>query len=79
MVFLFAAVNLAKVPPYAMLGLFTRDNLMASLVLVPVAVVGMGLGIALLKRLDTTLFYRLIYAVVFLTGLELIIDGAGLR
>mgnify|MGYP006271436191 CR=1 FL=1 len=79
MVFLFAAVNLAKVAPYAMLGLFTRDNLMASLVLVPVAVVGMGLGIALLKRLDTTLFYRLIYAVVFLTGLELIVDGAGLR
>jgi len=79
MVFLFAAVNLAKVPPYAMLGLFTRDNLLASLVLVPVAIVGMGLGIALLKRLDTTLFYRLIYAVVFLTGLQLIADGAGLR
>ena len=77
MVFLFAAVNLAKVPPYALLGLFTPDNLLASLALAPVAVVGMGLGIALLRRLDTRLFYRLIYAVVFVTGLKLIADGLG--
>ena len=77
MVFLFAAVNLAKVPPYALLGLFTPDNLKASLALAPVAVVGMGLGIALLRRLDTRLFYRLIYTVVFLTGLKLIADELG--
>jgi hypothetical protein len=78
MVFLFAAVNVAKLPPYALLGLFTPANLLASAALAPVAVVGMGLGIALLRRLDTTLFYRLIYASVFLTGLKLIGDGVGL-
>ncbi len=75
MVFLFAAVNLAKLPPYALLGLFTAANLLASAALAPVAVVGMGLGIALLRRLDTRLFYRLIYVSVFLTGLKLIADG----
>jgi len=78
MVFLFAAVNVAKLAPYAGLGLFTPANLLASAALAPVAVVGMGLGIALLRRLDTRLFYRLIYASVFLTGLKLIGDGLGL-
>jgi uncharacterized membrane protein YfcA len=77
MVFLFAAVNLAKVPPYAALGLFTPENLLASATLVPVAVVGMGLGIALLKRLDASIFYRLVYALVFLTGCKLVADGLG--
>jgi uncharacterized membrane protein YfcA len=78
MVFLFAAVNVAKLAPYALLGLFTPANLMASLALAPVAVVGMGLGIALLRRLDTRLFYRLIYVSVFATGLKLIGGGLGL-
>jgi len=77
MVFLFAAVNLAKVPPYAALGLFTPTNLMASLVLAPVAVLGMGLGIALLKRLDASTFYRIVYALVFVTGCKLVADGLG--
>lgn len=77
MVFLFAAVNLAKLPPYALLGLFKPANLLASAALAPVAVVGMGVGIALLRRLDATLFYRVIYASVFITGLKLIGDGLG--
>jgi hypothetical protein len=77
MVFLFAALNLAKLPPYALLGLFTPANLLASAALAPVAVVGMGVGIALLRRLDATLFYRVIYASVFITGLKLIGDGLG--
>jgi hypothetical protein len=75
MAYLFAAVNLAKVPSYWALGLFTPANLQASLVLAPVAVVGMGLGIRLLPLIDAKIFYRIVYVVVFSTGLKLLADG----
>jgi uncharacterized membrane protein YfcA len=76
MVYLFAAVNLAKVPPYALLGLFTRETLTASLLLVPIAVLGMGLGIRLLRVIDASVFYKIVYVLVFLTGLKLLWDGS---
>ncbi|MEO1089313.1 MAG: sulfite exporter TauE/SafE family protein [Pseudomonadota bacterium] len=75
MVFLFAAVNLSKIVPYAALGLFTAETLTAALVLMPVAAVGMILGIRLLPRIDPKLFFRIIYAFVFVTGLKLLHDG----
>ncbi len=75
-VYVFAVVNACKVLPYALLGLFTAENLKASLLLVPVAVLGMGLGIKLLPRIDAALFYRIIYALVFVTGLKLLWDGS---
>ncbi|TVQ41654.1 MAG: sulfite exporter TauE/SafE family protein [Geminicoccaceae bacterium] len=76
MVFLFAAVNVSKVLPYALLGLFTHETLLAALVLVPVAIAGMGLGIFVLRRFEPTLFFRVVYVLVFLTGCKLIWDGS---
>lgn len=75
-VYLFAVVNAAKLPPYALLGLFTAETLMASLLLAPVAMLGMATGIRLLPLMDARFFYRIIYAVVFVTGLKLLWDGA---
>ncbi|MFW5832909.1 MAG: sulfite exporter TauE/SafE family protein [Pseudomonadota bacterium] len=75
LVFLFAAINASKLIPYALLGLFTMETLEAAALLVPVAVAGMGLGILVLRRFEPTLFFRVVYALVFATGLKLMWDG----
>jgi len=75
MIVLFALVNAAKVLPYAMLGLFAGDNLLASLALAPVAAGGMLAGVWLHDKVDQLLFYRICYVLVLLTGLRLIQDG----
>jgi uncharacterized membrane protein YfcA len=71
----FAVVNLVKLVPYWWIGQFATGNLWTSLVLAPLAPVGMLLGIWLHKRVDQALFYRLAYLFVAITGLKLIYDG----
>jgi hypothetical protein len=71
----FAVINLAKWPPYLALGLFDRTNLMTSLVLMPLAPVGVWAGIWLVRRVSPTLFYRLFDLGLLLTGLKLLWDG----
>lgn len=77
MIILFALINAAKVVPYALLGLFTPANLLASLTLAPVAAIGMLAGIWLHDKVNQVLFYRLCYVFVLLTGLKLVLDGLG--
>lgn len=76
MTFLFAGLNLVKLIPYATLGLFTRETLIASAMLFPVAVLSMLAGVALVKRIPPARFYPLIYALLILMGLRLIWSGA---
>jgi uncharacterized membrane protein YfcA len=71
----FGAVNLAKCLPYAWLGLFDARNLATSLVLMPLAPVGVWLGVRLTKRIDPVWFYRLAYSGMFLAGAKLLYDG----
>jgi uncharacterized membrane protein YfcA len=71
----FAAVNLAKVVPYAWLGLLDARNLWTSLVLMPLAPVGVWLGVQLVGKISPLWFYRLAYAGMFLTGAKLLFDG----
>ncbi|MBN3562759.1 sulfite exporter TauE/SafE family protein [Aliamphritea spongicola] len=67
----FACVNGIKLIPYSMLGLFSSQNLLTSLVLMPLAIAGVRLGARLHHVLDATLFYRLCYCFLFLVGLKL--------
>lgn len=71
----FAVVNLSKWIPYAFLGLIDMRNLGTSLVLMPFAPVGVWIGIRLAKRIQPTLFYRLGYVGMFLTGAKLLYDA----
>jgi uncharacterized membrane protein YfcA len=71
----FAVVNLSKWIPYAFLGLIDLRNLGTSLVLMPFAPVGVWIGIRLAKRIQPTLFYRLVYVGMFLTGAKLLFDA----
>lgn len=71
----FTVINLVKVVPYFALGLFDTRNLSTSAVLAPLGAVGILLGIWVQKRMSTTWFFRVSYAVLALTGLKLLYDG----
>ncbi len=71
----FAAVNLSKWIPYAWLGLIDLRNMATSLVLLPLAPVGVWLGVWLTKRIAAVWFYRLAYIGMALTGAKLLYDG----
>lgn len=72
---LFAALNWSKVLPYWWLGLFSAQNLLTSLALVPAGLAGVALGVWLHRRVNAVLFYRLVYVFLLLTGLKLLHDG----
>jgi hypothetical protein len=71
----FFAVNLSKWIPYAWLGLLDLRNMTTSLALLPFAPIGVVAGVRLAHRIRPLLFYRLIYAGMFLTGCKLVWDG----
>ena len=71
----FAAVNLMRVVPYFALGHLTRDNLMISLTLLPLAIAANFLGFWLVLRISTELFYRISYALIFLISAAIFAQG----
>lgn len=74
-VMFFFVVNFVKLLPYAMLGQFDKTNLTTSLVLIPLAPIGVLIGVWLLKRIDQQLFYRILYGLIFVVGVKLLWDG----
>ena len=75
MAVLFTAINLSKWIPYAWLGLLETRGLATSLVLMPLAPVGVWLGIWLTRRIASNWFYRIAYCGMALTGAKLLWDG----
>jgi hypothetical protein len=71
----FFVVNLSKWVPYAWLGLLDMRNLATSLVLLPLAPIGVWIGVRVAHRIRPKLFYRLIYIGMFLTGVKLVWDA----
>lgn len=71
----FAVMNYVKLIPYTLLGLFDGSNLATSAGLAPLGVLGIFCGVWLRRRIAETLFYRLCYAFLFVTGLKLLYDG----
>ena len=75
MAFLFFVVNLSKWVPYAWLGLLDWRNLATSLLLLPLAPLGVWIGVRMARRISPELFYRVVYVGMFLTGIKLVWDG----
>ena len=75
MAFFFFVVNLSKWIPYAWLGLLDMRNMATSLVLLPLAPIGVWIGVRMARRISPVLFYRFLYAGMFLTGVKLLWDG----
>jgi uncharacterized protein len=71
----FAVVNLLKVPPYFLLGQFSRENLSVSAGLMPVAVLSTFAGVWLVRRVSVERFYAIILALTFLVGVKLTYDA----
>ena len=71
----FAAINLSKWLPYAWLGLIDWRNMATALVLVPLAPLGVWLGVKLTPHIRPDVFYKVAYSGMFLTGAKLLWDG----
>ena len=71
----FFVINLAKWIPYAWLGLLDWRNMSTSLALLPFAPIGVWIGVRIAKTMQPTLFYRVLYAGMFLSGAKLLWDG----
>ena len=74
-VIFFAFMNAVKLIPYAALGQLSTANLSTSLFLIPLAPIGVWLGVWGVKRLPMQIFYIIIYSLVFIVGLKLLYDG----
>ncbi len=68
----FAVINWIKVPAYWALGQFTAQNLSTAAVLLPVAIASTFAGVWLVRRIDATRFYALIYGLMIVVGVQLL-------
>jgi uncharacterized membrane protein YfcA len=74
-VLVFVAINYMKLGPYWWLGQFTTENLSTSLVLAPLAPIGIWLGVWLHRHVTDKAFYAVILAALVATGGKLIWEG----
>jgi uncharacterized membrane protein YfcA len=71
----FGVMNYVKLLPYYFLGQLSVTNVLTSLLLFPLVPVGVRLGIWLQGRMSDRLFYRIVYAMLAVSGSKLIYDG----
>ncbi len=71
----FGSMNAIKLIPYGMLGQLSVTNLSVSLVLLPLAPIGVFLGVWINRRLREDMFFTIILTAIFIVGLKLIWDG----
>jgi uncharacterized membrane protein YfcA len=74
-VIFFAVVNVVKLVPYFALGQFDSTNLMASLVLVPIAPLATLTGVWIVRRLRPDTFYAISYLTVAAISVKLVWDA----
>ena len=74
-VLFFTVVNYTKLVPYAWLGQLAPGNLATSLVLAPLAPVGVLTGVYLHKRVSDRIFFGMVYVLLGAVGLKLVWDG----
>lgn len=71
----FTIVNYTKLLPFYLLGQLSTQNLGLSLLLSPLAPIGIWLGLRLERSIPERPFYGISYAVLFATGCKLIYDA----
>ncbi|MDB2579821.1 sulfite exporter TauE/SafE family protein [Candidatus Pelagibacter bacterium] len=70
----FTFVNLIKLPLYINLSMTNLETFKQSVVLFPVALLGILIGYKLLKIIEEKLFYNILYALIFVTSTKLLYD-----
>ena len=73
-VIFFFTLNIVKLIPYAALGLLRVGNISTILLLAPLTFAGVQLGVWLNRRFSDRYFTYVIYALLLLTGVELVSD-----
>ena len=68
----FTFVNLIKLPLYINLSMVNFDTFKQSLILLPIALLGILIGFKLVKIIDEKLFYNLLYLLILLSSSKLI-------
>lgn len=71
----FAVTNAVKLVPYAVLGLLRPSNVMTVVLLVPLCFISVLIGVYLNRRFNETWFLRVVYAILFLSSVQLIWTG----
>jgi uncharacterized membrane protein YfcA len=71
----FFVVNWLKLPAYAWLGQLDTTNLTTSLILAPLAPLGIWIGRVAHDRIDESAFYHVVYGSLIVIGAKLIYDG----
>jgi len=71
----FTTVNYLKLIPYMYLDLINTENMYLSVILMPIAPVGIFLGVWLKNRINEKIFYEICYWSLLITGLKLTWDG----
>lgn len=74
-VIFFAIINFVKLIPYVWLGQLNGDTLITSLVLMPLAPIGVLLGVYLLHRVSDKWFYWSCYGFLLVAGIKLVYEG----
>lgn len=71
----FTAINLAKWLPYGYLGLLNWNELVSSIILMPLVPLGVFLGFYIAKHMPQHIYYKIVYVSMFIAGIKMIIDG----
>ena len=69
-------INLFKIFPYAYLGEMNFENIYTSLLLLPLAPLGVYFGAYLIDKIGQDWFYKIGYFCTFLAGCKLFYDGS---
>ncbi|WP_405054166.1 TSUP family transporter [Telmatospirillum sp.] len=71
----FAALNWFKLPFFVALGQLTRDTMLTSAALFPLAIVSTWAGVLLVRRVPAERFFTVIYYLLIAVGAKLLWDG----
>lgn len=71
----FFILNTAKLPAYALSGMFTDASPVFAMQFLPLVICGAIVGYWLNKRINDKLFSKIVYAITFLLGWYVLIDG----
>lgn len=75
MAIFFAVMNYLKLIPYSLIGVLNIENMTTSLILMPLAPIGVKIGGLILNKVDQKSIYRFLYVALFFSGLKLLYDG----
>jgi len=73
-VIFFTFVNLIKLPFYIKLSMVNFETFKQSVILFPLAIIGIFIGYRILKIIDEKLFYNIIYVLILISSSKLIYD-----